>query len=101
LPDDYAREAGRSHGRVFSEGFTAAGRPWLPVNPNYYRLNVDAQRRSPTSNYNFYKSMSRLRRTDTLKHGDLQTYNVTDSVYIIKRYAGGGGRREPRTAGER
>lgn len=66
-------------------GFTVAKRPWLPVNPNYYRLNVDAQKRTPSSNYNFYKTMSRLRRTDTLRRGDLQSYNVTDNVYIIKR----------------
>ncbi|XP_060848952.1 uncharacterized protein LOC132928356 [Rhopalosiphum padi] len=29
--------------------------------------------------------MSQLRKTDTLKNGDLQTYNITKSIYILKR----------------
>ncbi|XP_060865355.1 maltase A3-like [Metopolophium dirhodum] len=65
-------------------GFTK-GKPWLPVNPNYYKLNVESQKKIPNSNYNFYKKMSQLRKTDTLKYGDLQTYNITKSIYILKR----------------
>ncbi|XP_060863883.1 maltase A3-like [Metopolophium dirhodum] len=66
-------------------GFTEAKKPWLPVNPNYYKVNVESQKKIPTSNYNFYKKMSQLRKTDTLKYGDLQTYNITKSIYILKR----------------
>ncbi|CAI6365308.1 unnamed protein product [Macrosiphum euphorbiae] len=66
-------------------GFTEAKKPWLPVNPNYYKVNVETQKKLPTSNYNFYKKMSQLRKTDTFKNGDLQTYNVTKSIYILKR----------------
>ncbi|VVC30061.1 Hypothetical protein CINCED_3A024361 [Cinara cedri] len=68
------------------QGFTKAKKSWLPVNSNYYRLNVEAQKQQPNSNYNFYKKMSELRRTDTLKYGGVQLYNITDSVYIIKRF---------------
>ncbi|XP_029346943.1 maltase 2-like isoform X2 [Acyrthosiphon pisum] len=66
-------------------GFTENKKPWLPVNPNYYKLNVESQKKIPNSNYNFYKKMSQLRKTDTLKYGDLQTYNITKSIYILKR----------------
>ncbi|VVC30064.1 Glycoside hydrolase superfamily,Glycosyl hydrolase, family 13, catalytic domain [Cinara cedri] len=66
-------------------GFTEAKKPWLPVNPNYYKLNVETQKKIPTSNYNFYKKMARLRKTDTLKYGDLKTYNVSESIYVLKR----------------
>ncbi|VVC33505.1 Glycoside hydrolase superfamily,Glycosyl hydrolase, family 13, catalytic domain [Cinara cedri] len=66
-------------------GFTEAKKPWLPVNPNYYQLNVEAQKKIPTSQYNFYKKMSHLRKTNTLKYGDLHTYIISKSIYIIKR----------------
>jgi len=66
-------------------GFTENKKPWLPVNPNYYKLNVENQKNIPNSNYNFYKKMSQLRTTDTLKNGDLHTYNITKSIYILKR----------------
>ncbi|KAE9521750.1 hypothetical protein AGLY_017850 [Aphis glycines] len=66
-------------------GFTEEKKAWLPINPNYYKVNVEEQKKIPTSNYNFYKKMSQLRKTDTLKNGDLQTYNITNSIYILKR----------------
>ncbi|XP_025411884.1 maltase A3-like [Sipha flava] len=66
-------------------GFTKAKTPWLPVNPNYFKLNVETQKQIPTSNYNFFKKMSGLRKTDTMKYGDLSSYNITETVYIIKR----------------
>ena len=70
---------------IFFKGFTEEKKSWLPVNPNYYKLNVEDQKKIPTSNYNFYKKMSQLRKTDTLKNGDLHTYNITKSIYILKR----------------
>lgn len=69
-----------------SLGFTEEKKSWLPVNPNYYKLNVEAQKKIPTSNYNFYKKMAQLRETCTLKRGDLDTFNITKSIYILKRY---------------
>ncbi|XP_022171043.1 maltase A3-like [Myzus persicae] len=66
-------------------GFTEEKKSWLPVNPNYYKMNVESQKKIPTSSYNFYKKMSQLRKTDTLKNGDLRTYNITKSIYILKR----------------
>ncbi|KAL4097548.1 hypothetical protein QTP88_022306 [Uroleucon formosanum] len=81
---DFARSPMQWNGRS-NAGFTEAKKSWLPINPNYYKINVEEQKKISTSNYNFYKKMSQLRRTDTLKYGDLESYNITDSIYIIKR----------------
>jgi len=70
---------------IYFKGFTEKKKSWLPVHPNYYTLNVESQKKVSTSNYNVYKKMSRLRKTETLKNGDLQTYNITKSIYILKR----------------
>lgn len=69
----------------FLKGFTEAKKSWLPVNPNYFKINVESQKQISTSNYHFYKKMSQLRRSETLKYGYAQTYNITDSIYILKR----------------
>lgn len=66
-------------------GFTEARKPWLPINPNYYKLNVKMQKEIPTSNYNFYKKMAQLRKTNTLKYGNTQTYNISKSLFILTR----------------
>ena len=46
-------------------GFTIAGvDPWLPINPNYATLNVEAQRSDPLSHLSIYKSLVQLRYSD-------------------------------------
>ena len=47
-------------------GFTA-GTPWMAVNPNYARVNVEAQQGAEGSVLEFYKSLIRLRKNDKYK----------------------------------
>ncbi|HJB20393.1 MAG TPA: alpha-glucosidase [Candidatus Fournierella merdavium] len=47
-------------------GFTA-GTPWLPVNPNYTRVNVQAQDGVAGSVLEFYKQLISLRKNDKYK----------------------------------
>ena len=47
-------------------GFTT-GAPWLPVNPNYTRVNVAAQQGVPDSVLEFYKELIKLRKNDKYK----------------------------------
>ncbi|WP_418718061.1 alpha-glucosidase [Candidatus Allofournierella merdipullorum] len=47
-------------------GFTA-GTPWMAVNPNYARVNVEAQQRVEGSVLEFYKSLIQLRKNDKYK----------------------------------
>lgn len=67
-------------------GFSKADKPWLPVNPNYWIVNVEAQRAAEWSSLKIYKAMSRLRKTDTLIHGELATHVMNDEwVLAISR----------------
>lgn len=43
-------------------GFTT-GEPWLSMNPNLIRINVEAQEKDPNSILNFYKQLVRIRKT--------------------------------------
>lgn len=42
-------------------GFTT-GTPWLPINPNYMKINAEAQTKDPNSVYAFYKELLALRK---------------------------------------
>jgi alpha-glucosidase len=53
-------------------GFTS-GKPWLPLNPDYRDVNVEAQRDDPNSVFSFYRSLIWLRKkTPALHSGDFR-----------------------------
>ncbi|MDO4619039.1 MAG: alpha-glucosidase [Lachnospiraceae bacterium] len=58
-------------------GFTT-GTPWLPVNPNYTELNLEAQKNDPASVFHHYRKLTRLRKSaeyrDTLVYGSFEPY---------------------------
>ncbi|KAK7585943.1 hypothetical protein V9T40_000122 [Parthenolecanium corni] len=66
-------------------GFTSKAVPWLPVNPDYWRVNVKAQKNQPNSRYNLFKILSKLRRTKTLKYGNFKSYLISAWVYAFSR----------------
>ena len=55
-------------------GFTK-GKPWLPVNPNYTKINVASQEQDEDSVLSYYKKLCALRKNpeykDTIVYGDL------------------------------
>ena len=75
------RSRGRSHtdgsGSHHGEnaGFTS-GKPWLRINPNYRKINLEDERKNPDSVWNFYRSLIALRKDpayrETLVYGELQ-----------------------------
>lgn len=54
------------------------GTPWLPVNPNYKDINVEAQVNDPDSLFSFYKALIALRKDpeykETIVYGKLIPY---------------------------
>jgi len=58
----------------FQAGFTS-GTPWIKVNPNYRKINVQEQINDPDSILNYYKKLLRLRKrkeNKALIYGDYQ-----------------------------
>ncbi|WP_172195616.1 glycoside hydrolase family 13 protein [Saccharibacillus qingshengii] len=54
-------------------GFTSGeAKPWMPVNPNYRGINVQAQENDPDSILNYYRKLIALRRehADVIVHGE-------------------------------
>jgi alpha-glucosidase len=53
-------------------GFSS-GNPWLPVNSDYRKVNVERQRHDPTSLYSWYRRLIRVRKQhDALHRGSLR-----------------------------
>lgn len=51
-------------------GFTI-GEPWFAINPNYNRINTEAQSKDENSIYHFYRRLFRLRKqVGIITHGD-------------------------------
>jgi len=66
-------------------GFTD-GTPWLPVNPNYTRINVKSQMNDPGSVRSFYRKMIDIRsRNEILKFGNFEAIQTGKRVFAYKR----------------
>ena len=59
-------------------GFTE-GTPWLAVNPDYQKINVEAQERDPDSILHYYRKLTALRKNPAYK--DTFVYGCLKPVY--------------------
>lgn len=67
-------------------GFTTNSKPWLPVNPNYWELNLQAQRKNFRSHYNVYRRLVQLRSHPTFQYGSLNIFTFGDWVLVFTRF---------------
>ncbi|XP_022191432.1 maltase A3 [Nilaparvata lugens] len=68
-----------------SAGFSTNELNWLPVNPNYWRINVEAQRNSKVSHLKNYKYLVEARKTETIRYGSFNSYTQGDWILIFTR----------------
>jgi len=68
-----------------NSGFTA-GKPWIPVNPNYQTINAASQVDDPLSVFGFYRELIRLRKTNpVIVYGDYELLFGDDERSFIYR----------------
>ncbi|XP_059622908.1 maltase A3-like [Phlebotomus argentipes] len=68
-----------------SAGFSTNPKTWLPVSPLYKDVNVGKERSAQRSHLKVYKQLLRLRTTQTLKRGSIETKTEGENVLIITR----------------
>ncbi|EDW74210.1 maltase A6 [Drosophila willistoni] len=66
-------------------GFSINSTTWLPINPNYVTINVEAENSTEPSHLSLYKQLVQLRQIKTLQNGATRYANVGDNVLAIKR----------------
>ncbi|MEH7237243.1 glycoside hydrolase family 13 protein [Bacillus sp. JJ1562] len=66
-------------------GFTTAT-PWIKVNPNYAEINVENDRHSKRSIFNYYQKLIELRKQhDIIVNGNYELLKTSDDIYAYKR----------------
>jgi alpha-glucosidase len=66
-------------------GFSIADRTWLPVNPNYVDLNLNAEKSAAKSHFKFYQRLMELRKLDTFEYGDMKIVALNQNVFAYVR----------------
>ena len=66
-------------------GFSTGDQTWLPVNPNYPELNVEAQLAADKSHIKVYKQLIQLRKEQTFRKGDTDLQALSENVLAFTR----------------
>ncbi|XP_076656311.1 alpha glucosidase 2 [Halictus rubicundus] len=66
-------------------GFTSGDKTWLPVNPSYKTVNVQAQKNATKSHLKLYMDLIKLRKSPALMNGSVETFVLKNDVFIVKR----------------
>ncbi|MBN1776191.1 MAG: DUF3459 domain-containing protein, partial [Clostridiales bacterium] len=67
-------------------GFTA-GTPWIDINGNHTKINVEAQEKDPDSVLSFYRKMIRFRNhSPLLKSGGFRSVEISRKLFVFERF---------------
>lgn len=72
-----------------NSGFSTGTFTWLPVNPSFSSVNLDAQVNAEQSHYKLYKDLLQLRRNTTFTNGDFNSKVLGSNVFSYARSYGG------------
>ncbi|GHN01746.1 alpha-glucosidase [Cytophagales bacterium WSM2-2] len=90
-----ANQAGRDNARTpvqwdaaTNSGFTS-GISWMPLNPNFDRINVETQDQNPDSVLNYFKEMVQLRKVNSLfTEGNYEPVEGDENLFLFTRGKG-------------
>uniref|UniRef100_A0A1L8DQS0 alpha-glucosidase n=1 Tax=Nyssomyia neivai TaxID=330878 RepID=A0A1L8DQS0_9DIPT len=70
---------------TISAGFSTCPNTWLPVSPQFQQVNVKVQKSAPRSHLTVYRQLLRLRHTETLQKGSVETRTYGENVLSVTR----------------
>ncbi|XP_050421275.1 maltase 2-like [Adelges cooleyi] len=68
-----------------NSGFSSNLTTWLPLNPNYWSVNLEAQKKQSRSHYSVYKRLIQLRKTRTVQRGSFEDHILSRWVFAFTR----------------
>lgn len=71
----------------YAGGFTTKdmSETWLPIHPNYVSINVETQKTQATSTYNYFKSVTSLRKEKAFAEGNFNLQVINEWVLAYTR----------------
>lgn len=66
-------------------GFSSANKTWLPVNPNYWWLNVKAQQSAEKSHLKVFQDVSKVRKDPVLQRGNTSIVAPDNDTLAVVR----------------
>lgn len=72
-----------------SAGFSTSTFTWLPLNPSYTSINLDAQMNAERSHYKLFKELLQLRKNTLFIYGDFDSKVLGSNVFTYARTYGG------------
>lgn len=69
-----------------SAGFSTSETTWLPVNPDYVRVNVQAQLALEFGNLPYFKQLTALRKQPAFAKGEMLDRVYNTNVYMLLRF---------------
>lgn len=66
-------------------GFSNNQSTWLPVNPNYWWLNVEAQRTSVNTHLKVFQALMKARKDPVLQYGDVNVLAPDNDTLVVVR----------------
>ncbi|XP_039296338.1 maltase 2 [Nilaparvata lugens] len=69
-------------------GFTSRKKPWEPIHPSYWKLNLESQKVNENSHFRIYQRLAALRKHVTIQKGTLTTHVLSEWVFaFVRRHA--------------
>lgn len=85
---DYSRDPARTPfpwNSSRNAGFSNADTTWLPVGPNYEKVNVEVELNDPNSHLNIFKKLVQLHKKDAFRYGEYKSALINNDVYAFRR----------------
>nr|XP_018917587.1 PREDICTED: maltase 2-like [Bemisia tabaci]XP_018917588.1 PREDICTED: maltase 2-like [Bemisia tabaci]XP_018917589.1 PREDICTED: maltase 2-like [Bemisia tabaci] len=70
---------------TLSAGFSTLAYTWLPVNPNFYRSNLQIQMEDAKSHFKVYKKLVQLKKKPVIQFGTLNVKTLSRQTLMIER----------------
>uniref|UniRef100_A0A336LV75 alpha-glucosidase n=1 Tax=Culicoides sonorensis TaxID=179676 RepID=A0A336LV75_CULSO len=67
-------------------GFSTGEKTWLPVHPDYAKVNLKAQKEAEASTFKLYQNLIKLRKLPVFKNGDykMKAFEDTNAIGLLR-----------------